>query len=63
MEKTAGIRTSERIHSVGAFLCRLCHDVESALTCHASALLIRLVRLLVKYLECHLYEFNLNLTI
>ena len=44
-------------------LIRLCHDVESALTCHASALLIRLVCLLIKYLECHLYEFNLNLTI
>ena len=44
-------------------LIRLCHDVESALTCHASALLIWFDCLLVNYLECHLYEFNLNLTI
>ena len=32
-------------------LIRLCHGVESALTCHALALLIQLAFLLVKYLE------------
>ena len=44
-------------------LIRLCHDVESALKCHALALLLWVVCLLVKYPECHLYELNLNLTI
>ena len=32
-------------------LIRLCRGVESALICHASALLTRLAYLLVKYLE------------
>ena len=44
-------------------LIRLCHDVESALTCNASALLIRLACFVVKYLDCRFYELNLKLTI